>query len=123
MRKVTFSPGWMVTRHDAQRGSSAIDHPLFLRAIVSPGPTDSDDPPAGGGLQIMTREYVRKAEVERLLSPRVAATKTRIEAMPRAVAPECVRAAERGGPRAVEQVLHDYVRSMLTEIANMAQPL
>jgi hypothetical protein len=65
----------------------------------------------------MTREYVRKAEVERLLSPRVAATKTRIEAMPRAVA------AERGGPRAVEQVLHDYVRSMLTEIANMAQPL
>ena len=74
-------------------------------------------------LKIMNREYVLKAEVERLLGPRVGATKTRIEAMPRAVAPECVRAAERGGPRAVEQVLHDYVRSMLTEIANMAQPL
>jgi hypothetical protein len=74
-------------------------------------------------LEIMRRDYVLKSEVERLLGPRVAATKTRIEALPRSVAPECARAGERGGARAIEQVLHTAVRALLTDLATMEQPL
>ena len=73
-------------------------------------------------LKVRAGELVSLAEVRLALGPKVAATKTRIEAWPRSVAPDCARVASQG-PRAVEKVLADSVRELLEDLAEIPSAL
>jgi phage terminase Nu1 subunit (DNA packaging protein) len=73
-------------------------------------------------LKALAGELLPAAEVRRVYSALVGATKAKLLAIPRAVAPELVQVAGAGGIPAIEAVLRRRVHEALTELARRPHP-